>query len=158
MRVPQNLLKAPQNPQRVFLIDALKKPSKKANFLGDDPPELTFNSHSADPLPLSPKKNARNLVQFPKGPSRTVFSMDSDSVVFYYPVVNLLRIVIQYSKYGKSIQNVVIHYILVVNHYQKCKFTTDSEFTTHTVFRCGAISWAKLGVFQVINWAKFVFV
>ena len=47
----------------------------------------------------------------PKGPFRTVFSTESDSVVFYYSVVNLLRIVIHYSKYSKSVQNVVIHYI-----------------------------------------------
>ena len=32
----------------------------------------------------------------PKGPFRTVFSTESDSVVFYYSVVNLLRIVIHY--------------------------------------------------------------
>ena len=31
--------------------------------------------------------------------------------MFYYSVVNLLRIVIHYSKYSKSVQNVVIHYI-----------------------------------------------
>ena len=48
---------------------------------------------------------------FPKGPFRTVFSTESDSVVFYYSVVNLLRIVIHYSKHSKSVQNVVIHYI-----------------------------------------------
>ena len=47
----------------------------------------------------------------PKGPSRTVFSTESDSVVFYYSIVNLLRIVIHYSKYSKSVQNIVIHYI-----------------------------------------------
>ena len=47
----------------------------------------------------------------PKGPFRTVFSTESDSVVFYYSVVNLLRIVIHYSKHSKSVQNVVIHYI-----------------------------------------------
>ena len=47
----------------------------------------------------------------PKGPFRTVFSTESDSVVFYYAVVNLLRIVIHYLKYSKSVQNVVIHYI-----------------------------------------------
>ena len=38
-----------------------------------------------------------------KGPSRTVFSTDSDAIVFYYPVLNLLRIVIQYSKYSDSL-------------------------------------------------------
>ena len=48
---------------------------------------------------------------FPKGPSRTVFSTESDSVVFYYSVVNLLHIVIHYSKYSKSAQSVMIHYI-----------------------------------------------
>ena len=37
--------------------------------------------------------------------------MESDSVVFYYSVVNLLRIVIHYSKNSKSVQSVVIHYI-----------------------------------------------
>ena len=47
----------------------------------------------------------------PKGPFRTVFSTESDSVVFYYSVVNLLRIVIHYSKYSKSVQNVATHYI-----------------------------------------------
>ena len=31
--------------------------------------------------------------------------------MFYYSVVNLLRIVIHYSKYSKSVRNVVIHYI-----------------------------------------------
>ena len=35
--------------------------------------------------------------------------MESDSVVFYYSVVNLLRIVIHYSKCRKAVQNVVIH-------------------------------------------------
>ena len=43
--------------------------------------------------------------------SGTVFSTESASVVFYYSVVNLLRVVIHYSKYSKSAQNVVIHYI-----------------------------------------------
>ena len=33
-----------------------------------------------------------------KGPFSTVFSTESDSVVFYYSVLNLLRIVIHYSK------------------------------------------------------------
>ena len=47
----------------------------------------------------------------PKGPSRTVFSTESDSVVFYYSVVNLLRIVMHYSKSSKAVQNEVIHYI-----------------------------------------------
>ena len=47
----------------------------------------------------------------PKGPFRTVFSTESDFVVFYYSVVNLLRILIHYSKHSKSVQNVVIHYI-----------------------------------------------
>ena len=47
----------------------------------------------------------------PKGPSRAVFSTQSGSVVFYYRVVNVLRIVIHYSKYSKSVQNVVIHCI-----------------------------------------------
>ena len=52
-----------------------------------------------------------NSSKVPKGPSCTVFSTESDSVVFCYSVVNLLRIVIHYSRYSKSIQNVVIHYI-----------------------------------------------
>ena len=47
----------------------------------------------------------------PKGPFRTVFSTESDSVVFYYSVLNLLHIVIHYLKYSKSIQSVAIHYI-----------------------------------------------
>ena len=47
----------------------------------------------------------------PKGPFRIVFSTESDSVAFYYSVVNLLRIVIHYLKYSKSVQNVVMHYI-----------------------------------------------
>ena len=47
----------------------------------------------------------------PKGPFHTVFSTESDSVAFYYSVVNLLRIVIHYLKYSKSVHNVVIHYI-----------------------------------------------
>ena len=38
--------------------------------------------------------------------------MESDSVVLYYSVVNLLRIVIHYSKYSKSVKNEVIHYIV----------------------------------------------
>ena len=38
-------------------------------------------------------------------------STESDSVVLYYSVVNLLRIVIHYSKYSTSVQSVVIHYI-----------------------------------------------
>ena len=46
----------------------------------------------------------------PKGSSRTVFS--TESVVFYYSIVNLLHTVIHYSKYSKSLQNVVIHYIV----------------------------------------------
>ena len=49
--------------------------------------------------------------QSPKGPFRTVFSTESDFVDFYYSVVNLLRILIHYSKHSKSVQNVVIHYI-----------------------------------------------
>ena len=44
----------------------------------------------------SPKKC--NSIPPPKGPSRTVFSMESGSVVFNYSVVNLLRMVIHYSK------------------------------------------------------------
>ena len=47
----------------------------------------------------------------PKGPFRTVLSTASDSVVFCYSVVNLLHIVIHYSKHRKSVQNVVNHYI-----------------------------------------------
>ena len=47
----------------------------------------------------------------PKGPSRPVFSTESDSVVLYYSVVNSLRIIIHYSKYSKSVQNALIHYI-----------------------------------------------
>ena len=50
--------------------------------------------------------------------SRAVFSTGSDSVVFCYSVVNFLRLVIHYSKYSKSVQNVVIHYISVVNSLQ----------------------------------------
>ena len=50
-------------------------------------------------------------LQDPKDPSVTVFSTESDSVVFYYSVVNILRIAILYSKYSKSVQNAVIHYI-----------------------------------------------
>ena len=53
----------------------------------------------------------------PKGPFRTVFSTEFDSVVFCYFAVNLLRMVIHSSKSSKSVQTVVIHYILVVNHY-----------------------------------------
>ena len=45
----------------------------------------------------------------PKGPSHTVFSTESDSVMWCYSVVTLLRIVIHYSKH--SIQSVVIHCI-----------------------------------------------
>ena len=47
----------------------------------------------------------------PKGRFRTKNSTESDSVVFYYSVVKLLRVVIHYSKYSKSVQNVVLHYI-----------------------------------------------
>ena len=39
----------------------------------------------------------------PKGPARTVFGTESGSIVFYYSVVNLLRILIHYSKYSKSV-------------------------------------------------------
>ena len=39
----------------------------------------------------------------PEGPFRTVFSTESASVVFYYSVVNLLRIVMHYSKHSKSV-------------------------------------------------------
>ena len=49
--------------------------------------------------------------------SRTVFSTGSDSVVFCYSVVILLRVVIHDSKNSKSVPNVVIHYFSVVNHY-----------------------------------------
>ena len=42
-------------------------------------------------------------VSQPKGPFRTVFSTESDSVVFYYSVVNLLRVVVHYSKHSKSL-------------------------------------------------------
>ena len=58
---------------------------------------------------VEPPKNGsgpnfqRNDSGLPKGPSRTVFSTESVSVVFYYSVVNLLRIVIHYSKYSKSV-------------------------------------------------------
>ena len=46
----------------------------------------------------------------PKGPFRTVFSTESDSVLFYYSLVNLLRSSdSHYSKYSKSVQNVVIY-------------------------------------------------
>ena len=71
----------------------------------------------------------------PKGPFRTLFSTESDSVVFYYSVVNLLPIVIHYSKYSKSVQNVVTHYIfdseslLVVNSLQSSTFTTRTVFS-----------------------------
>ena len=69
------------------------------------------------PQPLQPVQKLRQYTSKlygstpPKGPSRTVFSTESDSVVFYYSVVNLLRIVIHYSKDSKSVQNIVIHYI-----------------------------------------------
>ena len=57
--------------------------------------------------PTNPIKNLPT-----KGPFRTVFSTESDSALFYYfRVVNLLRVVIHYAKYSKSVQNVVIHYI-----------------------------------------------
>ena len=55
--------------------------------------------------------SSQNQVRKPKGPFRTIFSTESDSVVFYYSVVNLLRIVIHYWKYSKSVPNVVIQYI-----------------------------------------------
>ena len=42
------------------------------------------------------KISETSTIDLPKGPSRAVFSTESDSVVFYYPVVNLLRIVIHY--------------------------------------------------------------
>ena len=42
--------------------------------------------------------------ELPRGPFRTVFSTESESVVFCYSEVNLLRIVIHYSKCSKSVQ------------------------------------------------------
>ena len=80
----------------------------------------------ANRFPRIALRIARATKYLPKGPSRTVFSTESDSVVFCYSVVNLLRIVIHYSKYSrsvhvhsdslltkycKSVQHVVIHYI-----------------------------------------------
>ena len=66
----------------------------------------------------------------------TAFSTESDSVAFYYSAVTLLRIVIHYSKYSKSVTgNVVLHYIfsreslLVVISLQRVKFTTHTVFS-----------------------------
>ena len=65
-------------------------------------------------------------------------------MVFYYSVVNLLRIVIHYSKYSKSVQNVVTHYIFsseslrVVNSLQ----IVNSPCVLSLVCRC------PLGPFQ----------
>ena len=67
-------------------------------------PPLTWFGPDLDPIWTWNSKSSE-----PKGPSRTVFSTESDSVAFYNSVVNLLRIVIHYSKYSKSVQNVVIH-------------------------------------------------
>ena len=55
---------------------------------------------------------ASGRATLPNGPARTVSRTESDSVVFYYySVVNLLRIVIHYSRYSKLVQHVVIRYI-----------------------------------------------
>ena len=45
----------------------------------------------------------QNFRTLPKGPSRTVFTAESDSVVFCYSVVNLLCIVIHYSSFCESV-------------------------------------------------------
>ena len=53
---------------------------------------------------LSPdSETSKKLITLPKGPSRTVFSTESGSVVFVYSVENLPRVVMDYSKYGKSL-------------------------------------------------------
>ena len=46
-----------------------------------------------------------------KGPSRTVFRTESDSVVFYYSVVEFTTHSDSLPKYSKSLQNAVIHHI-----------------------------------------------
>ena len=58
--------------------------------------------------------------------------------------MNLLRIVIHYSKYSKSVQNVVVHYIFSTRITTRSKFTTDSKFTTRTVFSMsGSLGWSR---------------
>ena len=52
--------------------------------------------------------------------------------MFSDSVVNLLRTVIHYSKYSKSVQKVVVHYIFSSESLHVV--TTDSKLTTHTVF------------------------
>ena len=68
-------------------------------------------------------------------PLTTVFSTGSVSVVFYYSVVNLPRIVLHYSAYSKSVQT----YVVMTLDFQqwittRSKFITDSKFTAHTFF------------------------
>ena len=77
---------------------------------------------------------SKTCAKMPKGPSRTVFSTESNSVVFHYSVVNLLRIVIHYSKCSKSIQRAVIHYIFSSESLRVGNSLQSSKFTTHTVF------------------------
>ena len=48
--------------------------------------------------------------------------------------MNLLRILIHYSKHSKSAQNVVIHYIFSSESLRVVNSLTDSKFTTRTVF------------------------
>ena len=62
------------------------------------PPD--FRTPTGPHLPREPGDLERcKRHTLPKGPSRTVFSTESDSVVFCYSVVNLLRIVIHNSIY-----------------------------------------------------------
>ena len=47
-------------------------------------------------------RRSQRTAKLPKGLSRSVLSMESDSVAPYYSVVNLLRIVIHYSRRSVS--------------------------------------------------------
>ena len=112
--------KTVQNTQesRKFLAYNLPRESTKASKGSTGCGQVSWSveiADSCDSLYAKAKMKRGGLTcewQCPKGPSRAVFSTESDSVVFYYSVVNLLCIVIHYWKYGKSVQNVVIHYIL----------------------------------------------
>ena len=80
---------------------------------------IIWNYVRQDNAPFSSQSSMLLLrCAIPKGPFRTVFSTESDSVVFCYSVVNLQCIVIHYSKYTKS-----VHFskwfttCSVVNHY-----------------------------------------
>ena len=102
---PEGLYERKQNrPQKARIIAKGKKQGnpKKARKGGSGNKQM--DAIFSGPMALS--NSAK-----PKGPSRSVLSTESDSVVFYYSVVNVLRMAIHYSKYSKSVQNVGNDYI-----------------------------------------------